>query len=387
MKVLHVVPDIALESGGQSAAAISLCEGLARAGVDVVLLTTDYRMNGARPPAGVDLHAVPCAFSRWRWSPALRGTLARLLGGAQVVHVHGVWLYPIWAAARLSRDLGVPYLLRPCGMLERWSLSRKAWRKRVYAALLERRTLQGAAALHFTADAERVRSETFGSRAPACVVPLGLPRTAYEALPPPGAFRRRLPELAGKRLVLFLGRLHDKKQPDLLLRAFDKLARDFPDAALVLAGPGDARYVGRLRSEARRLGLEKRVVFPGLLQGRAVQEALVDADLFVLPSLQENFGLAVAEAMAAGCPVVVTPEVALAPEIEKWEAGLVVEADAGAVADGVQRLLRDGDLRQAMGRNGRQLVLERFTWERVAAEMLGVYEDLLQGTRTSPAWR
>jgi glycosyltransferase involved in cell wall biosynthesis len=113
----------------------------------------------------------------------------------------------------------------------------------------------------------------------------------------------------------------------------------------------------------------------------------VDADLFVLPSLQENFGIAVAKAMAAGCPVVVSPEVALAPEIEKYHAGLVVEADVATLSDVLRQLLRDESSRRAMGQNGRQLIQDRFTWDRVALQMVEVYEDILRGTRTGSAWR
>ncbi len=385
--MLHVVPDIAPETGGQSTAAIGLCESLEGAGVKVGLLTTDYRMNSRMRPTGVDLHVVPCAFSPWRWSPTLWRTLKALLAQVQVVHLHGLWLYPIWAAARLCRSLDIPYLLRPCGMLDRWSLSQKAWKKRAYVELLEGSTIRYAAAIHFTADVEQLASNTFGSRASACVVPLGLPRVAYEDLPPPGTFRRRFPELAGKQLVLFLGRLHYKKRPDLLLHVFDGLVREFPSAVLVMAGPGEPSYISKLQAQARSLDADGRVVFPGLLQGRAVQEALVDADIFVLPSLQENFALAVAEAMAAGCPVVVSPQVALAPEIEKYDAGVVVEVGEEELRNALRQLLQDEARRHAMGRNGRQLALDQFTWDRVAVQMLEVYEDILRGIRTSSAWR
>jgi len=272
-------------------------------------------------------------------------------------------------------------------MLDRWSLSQKAWKKQAYAALLEGQTIRAAAALHFTAEAERVGSRTFGSYAPAYVAPLGLSRLAYEDLPPPGAFRRRFPELARKQLVLFLGRLHYVKRPDLLLQAFSELSREFRNAVLVMAGPGEASYVSKLQAEVRSLGMDGRVVFTGLLQGRAVQEALVDADIFVLPSLHENFGLAVAEAMAAGCPVVVSPEVALAPEIEKYGAGVVVDGKVDGLRNVLRQLLRDEVRRHSMGQNGRQLILDQFTWERVARQMMEVYEDILRGTRTSAAWR
>jgi glycosyltransferase involved in cell wall biosynthesis len=387
VKVLHVVPDIAPESGGQSTAAIGLCEGLTGLRIDVNLLTTDYRVDSQTNSTRIARYIVPCAFSPWRWSPTLPSTLKALLSQVQIVHLHGLWLYPIWVAGRLCQALEVPYLLRPCGMLDRWSLSQKPLRKAIYTVLLERRTIRRASAIHFTAEAEQFRSLTFGSSAPSCIVPLGLPREAYEDLPPLGAFRHRFPELMGRQFVLFLGRLHYKKRPDLLLQVFRELVKEFSQAALVLAGPGEAQYVAGLQEQARDLGLGGHVVFPGLLRGRAVQEALVDAAIFVLPSLQENFSLAVAEAMAVGCPVVVSPHVALAKEIQEYSAGLVVNIELDELSNAIRQLLRDDSRRDAMGRNGRQLVLDRFTWNHVARQMMQVYEDVLQGTRTSSSWR
>jgi len=387
VKVLHVIPDIALESGGPTTAAVNLCESLAALGVEISLMTTNYKVNGRVLPTGIDLHVVRCLFSRWRWSPSLWRDLKPLLEKVQVVHLHGVWLYPIWAAAHLSRRSAIPYLLRPCGMLESRSLSTKAWRKRTYAMFFERQTIRHAAAIHFTAEVEQSRSRSIGSPSPACIVPLAVPRENYESLPAPGMFRSRYPELERKRIVLFLGRLHHQKRPELLLQAFSKVVQEFPHAMLVLAGPGEGQYVSELHLQARDLGISGRIVFTGLLQGRAVREALVDADIFVLPSLQESFGLAVAEAMAAGRPVIVTPQVALAKEIEEYSAGLVVEDRVEAISSGISQLLRDDARRHDMGRNGRQLILDRFTWDRVARQMLAIYEDVIKGTRTSLAWR
>jgi len=219
------------------------------------------------------------------------------------------------------------------------------------------------------------------------VVPWGLPEAAYSGLPESGAFRQRFPELDGKRLALFLGRLHPKKQPEVALRAFAQACRGDDHAALVMAGPGEARYVQGLRSLARQLAIEKQVLFTGPLWGPAVREAYRAASVFVLPSWQENFGRAVVEAMAAGCPVVVSDRVDLAPDISAARAGLVTAPTTEATAEALRVLLGDDALREHMGRNGQILVQERFTWERAAGELVGVYEDILTGRRTSSAWR
>jgi glycosyltransferase involved in cell wall biosynthesis len=271
-------------------------------------------------------------------------------------------------------------------MLEEWSLSQHVWRKRLYALLLERHTLKGAAAIHFTSDAEYERSRVFGSQAPACVVPLGLPRSAWEHLPNLGNFKRRL-GLGEGLVVLFLGRLHPKKQPELLLRAFAEIAGELRNASLVFAGPSETNYLSQLKAVARTLHIEKRVFFSGLLARDAVRDALVDADIFVLPSHQENFALAVAEAMAMSCPVIVSPAVALASEIAKHRAGFVVAAERGPLADALRQMLRDQAGRALMGGNGRRLILQSYTSERTARQMVDIYADILQDVRRNEAWR
>ncbi|MDE2179517.1 MAG: glycosyltransferase [candidate division NC10 bacterium] len=387
MRVLIVIPDLAPATGGPVTTVLGLAGALAVRGHAVAIATTDFGLDVLPTLNGVDFHVFPCLYASRRWSPRLCSFLRREVTRYDLVSVHTLWQFPTWAAAAACRAAGVRYVVTPHGMLEAWSLSQKAWKKQAYAAFVEGKTIRTAAALHFTAEAERVGSRTFGSRAPAYVVPLGLSRSAYEDLPAPGVFRRRFPELVEKQLILFLGRLHYKKRPDVALLAFSEVAREFPDAVLVLAGPGEARYVSDLQAEVQRLGLDGQVVFTGLLQGRAVQEALVDADIFVLPSLHENFGLAVAEAMAAGCPVVVSPEVALAPDIEKYGAGVVVDGEVDGLRHVLRQLLKDENRRHAMGQNGRQLILDQFTRDRVAQQMVEVYEDILRGTRTSSAWR
>jgi glycosyltransferase involved in cell wall biosynthesis len=212
-----------------------------------------------------------------------------------------------------------------------------------------------------------------------------LPASAYEGLPPAAAFTRRFPALQGRRLLLYLGRVDPKKQPEVAIAALALVRRDFPDADLVVAGPGPRRYLDSLAALAERLGVAGNVHFLGMLRGAEVQEAYAAAAAFLLPSLQENFGLAAAEAMAAGCPVVVSRQVALAPLVSSHGAGRVAEPDARAVAEAVSGLLADEAGRRAAGEKARALVLERFTWPAVAAELIRAYETLLKAPDGGPA--
>jgi glycosyltransferase involved in cell wall biosynthesis len=270
-------------------------------------------------------------------------------------------------------------------MLERWSLGRSAWRKRLYTAAVEGDTIRGARALHWTAEEERRRSLPWSEAAAPLVVGHGVPRRAYEDLPPASAFRRRFPQLGDARLLLHLGRVHPKKQPEVAMRALALLRRERGDVALVVAGPAAPAYLRSLRALVQDLGVEGAVHFVGMLDGEAVQEALTAATALVLPSLQENFGLVVAEAMAAGCPVVISPAVALAHEVAAHAAGWVVEATPAALAAALRDVLADETEREARGARARQLVLERFTWPEVARQLLAAYAGLLAAPRAGAA--
>ena len=202
-----------------------------------------------------------------------------------------------------------------------------------------------------------------------------------------GSLRKRFPDLVGKSLILFLGRIHYKKQPDLLIRAFGAISGRFPEARLVLAGPADAEYRKELQHLADDLGLQGKVVWPGLLDRELAADAFRSADLFVLPSLQENFGISVAEAMAAGCPVIVSEQVDLAVDVKTSSAGIVCANDLDAVADGMALLLSNPSQRNSMGENGRRLIGEKFSTIVVAQELQQVYDDICNDRVTSSAWR
>ena len=371
--------------GGAVTAALGMAEALSKAGVEVRLAATDHG-HPEPAPAGVDLRLFRCRFDPWRWAPAMGRWLAREARWADVAHLHTVWTYPTRAAARACWRAGVPYVLRPAGMLEEWSMGRRAWKKSLYVRLLESATIRRASALHWTSEQERERSARWAAGRPDVVVPLGLPPSAYADLPPAEAFGRRFPALQGRRVLLYLGRVHPKKQPEVAIGALALVRREVPNTVLAIAGPGERRYLDSLAAMADAHGVAAAVHFLGMLRGREVQEACAGASVFLLPSLQENFGLAAAEAMAAGCPVVVTPQVALAPLVSSHGAGRVAEGDVTAVAEAVRGLLMDEPGRRVAGERARALVLQRFTWPAVAQELIRAYERVLGSARgTGPA--
>ncbi len=401
MKVLHVVPSLALRHGGVSVSVRELCRGLAGLGVGVDLWSTkkgflsevDGPADRKLEEAGVRLRyfpvsAWPSLGERYAYSPALRQALIERVPQVDLVHIHMLWRYPTWAAARTCRRFGVPYVLSPCGALDPYSLGIRPRLKRLYAACVEGRTLRQAALLHFTSPLEQGHAFTFGAAQPTAVVPRSL--ETPEEFPPRGEFRARHPEIGNRKILLFLGRLHPKKGLDRVAEAFLRSAQRCPDTHLVIAGP-DYGAAADTRRRLESAGLSGRVTFSGFLAGAEKWSAYQDASLFLLPSQDENFGVAVLEALRAGVPVLLSPQVGLAKATAEANAGLILPPDTQAWADTITALLENPERLRAMGENGRHLSENEFSSAGVARRMRDHYRKVVWDFRPGPefasAWK
>ena len=245
---------------------------------------------------------------------------------------------------------------------------------------LSPRMLAKAAAIHYTAEEEMRLATPFVRGAPGIVVPNGLDLSDYARLPPRGSFRRHHPAIGERPIVLFFGRLNFKKGLDILTAAFGRLGLRANEARLVIAGP-DGGYRAATEAFVDEAGIRDRTVFTGLLQGEYKLAALADADLFVLPSYSENFGIAVIEAMACGLPVVISDKVNIWREIVADGAGLATPLEADAVAGAMARLLADPGLRRTMGEAGRRSVARRYAWDHVAEALEAAYRAIVERAR------
>ena len=254
----------------------------------------------------------------------------------------------------------------------------KALKKRIYMFVLLDRILRNVNALHAVTRAEKEQVVKLGYETPVVVAPNGIQPAPFEALPDPAEFIQRFPVLKGKRIILFLGRLHAKKGLDILARSFSTIARRFEDIVLLVVGPNKFGTQEKMESILSSEDLLGRAVFTGLLTGEDKLAAMNCADLFVLPSHSDVLGIAVLEAMAARLPVVIT-EGCEFPEVSEHGAGFVVEADEAPIAEAMTMLLSDADLRKRMGQQGRKLVTERYTWQVAAATMANLYKTLVAG--------
>ena len=377
MKILHIIPDLAPDSGGPVSAVFGMAKAQSLMGHSVTVVATHYGRPELPSLKQVDFHLYSCDFPRWRWSSQLKESLYFHVHDANIVHIHTLWSFPVLAGVDACVQLNKPYILRPCGMLDPWSLSQKRWFKKLYLFCFQR-IISKAAAVHFTSEQERMNSAPYVKGIRSFVSPLGVSFDDYENLPDAEAFRKRFPELGEDLLVLFLSRLHYKKQPEVVIRAFWKIATTTPHILLVVAGPCNKNYVRQLKYLVNQLGLNNKVLFTGMLSGLAKQEVLSAASIFVLPSLHENFGISVVEATAAGLPVIISDRINLADDISLAQAGLVCPPTLEELTQAMHQLIQDPVLCERMGRNGKKLARDKFDWPFVAECLIDEYDRILK---------
>lgn len=313
-----------------------------------------------------------------------RETLSGLLRTADVVHLHTMWSRLNAVVATACRRMNKPYIVSPHGMLDPYSLGVKALKKQLYLKLIEGRMIAGAAGILFTAEEERdLAIGQVGPLPNPQVVGLGAdaPDTPAERLAE--RFRSAHPDLTDKRLMIFLGRLHPKKRPDALIRAMTEVVSRVPDAVLLVVGSAEPAYVDGLKALANRLGLLNSVRFLGLLTGDAKWGALAASDLFVLPSLQENFAIATAEAMQLGVPVLITKNINTWREIVSASAGIALGEGAleRDIACHAVDLLSNPDKRRFMGDSARDLARRSYTWPASTQKVCALYDRVIASHR------
>jgi glycosyltransferase involved in cell wall biosynthesis len=392
MRILNVTETYApfLEFGGPPVKVRALAAGLVQRGHQVTVLTADWGLEkrGQSQEEKITMERSPFGWRRrendvvaiylptWlryrrvSWNPAVKRYCRVWLEKFDIVHIFGLYdlLGPAVAAA--CRKHGIPYLVEPIGMF--MPIVRSLWLKRLYHRVLGRPMLAGATRLVATSEQEIEELVAGGIARPKIV----MRRNGVEApekWPERGAFRKRLGISAETKLVLFLGRLSLKKSPDLLLRAFAEAQKHTAKVplAVVFAGPDEGGVKMKLEQLATQLGIQANVQFAGPVFGEDKWAAYRDANVFVLPSQNENFGNTAAEAVAAGTPVIVTDQCGIAPLLAN-EAGLVVSHDSGALSKALVRVLGDSELRGHL-KAGCAKVTLRLGWENPIRDMEELY--------------
>jgi glycosyltransferase involved in cell wall biosynthesis len=374
----------AVRYGGPMFSVHALCRQLAALGHDVHVCTTSMDGPGnLEVPLGVpvDLDGVKVWYfradrlRRFAASSGMRRWIRERIAQFDLLHTHTVYLWPPWHAARSARARDVPYVMAPRGMLVPELIARrKRLAKTLWLRLLEWPNLAGADALHFTSELERIDAERVGIPVRrAAIIANGI--DLEDVLVSGDSPENPVPE----PFVLYLGRINWKKGLDRLVRALVHA----PDLRAVIAGNDEEGCRESLERLARECGVVDRVRFVGPIYGAAKWRLLRAARVFVLPSHSENFGNAVLEAMAAGKPVVVSPNVGLAAAVRDSCCGMVVEPEPGALAGALEQLWRDEPLCRSMGERGRSLVEREYSWPRIAGQVVDLYRSVLEA-RAAP---
>jgi glycosyltransferase involved in cell wall biosynthesis len=317
-------------------------------------------------------------FRRYKFSLGLLQWLANHAKEYDLAHIHALFSPVSSLAATVARSQGIPYILRPLGTLDPADLQKKRQLKRLYAAVLERPNLAGAAAIHFTSDQEAKISERFGTLSRDLVLPLGVQPVVSN----PQA-RQTIRQQYGipddRPLLLFMSRLDPKKGFDLLLPALQQLIAEGQNFHFVLAGSNaqDPAYEQQISQQIQASVLADCTTIAGFVGGNQKAALLQAADLFVLPSHYENFGIAVAEAMVAGVPVVISDQVYIWQQIQQAEAGWVCDVSVAGLVAQLRSALASPSERQRRGENARNYALANYSWSAIAQQMIEHYRFLI----------
>ncbi len=375
LNVIQVVPAIANEASGPSYSVVRLCESVIEQGENVSLTALDWAPFALLPsflktfPLGVG----PRRLGR---SPAMRRWLEEQArsGEANILHNHSLWMLPNLYSALAVKGTDCKLVVSPRGTLSDWALNNSRWRKRLLWPWLVRPVMQEASMFHATAESEYEDIRRLGYRQPVAVIPNGID------IPEAKVAEKE----SDKRLLLFLGRIHKVKGVPNLLRAWSYVESKFTDWELVVAGPDNGGHLEEMQGLAQELGLE-RCRFVGALYGAEKARAYARAELYVLPTYSENFGMTVAEALASGTPAIVTkgaPWQGLESEGAGWWIDIGVEPLEACLR---QALACSREELQQKGLRGRQWMIREYSWAHIGRQMMESYHWLLNGGER-PEW-
>ena len=387
MKVLHVIPSLSPSLGGPTTVVLNLVKALLNNGVQAEIVTTNH--NGSKSLdvplyQKIEYERVPVWFlpyfsphiKEFIFSPALTKWLWQNIKNYDILDNHYLFSYAPSCAAKIAKLHNIPYTVRIQGQLTSWALTQSKLKKQIYSMLVERHNLNYAAAIHCTSDAEAEDVRRYGIKTPIIKLPLGVEQVAVN--PQAKSQLHSLYNISPQTpIILFLSRLRHNKCPDMLIKALSLINTNCLDFHLLIAGTGEPIYINYLKQLVKSFKLSNRITFTGFVQNEQKNLLLQGADLFVLPSVSENFSIATAEAMTAGKPVIVTPGVQLAPEIIAANAGLVVEQDVNALLQGISDLLRSPKLREELGKNGSTWATNRYCPNYIASNLARMYSAII----------
>jgi len=387
LRIAHISPSVSPTSGGPATVTVRLAAAQAAMGHEVTIVSSlapeDREMFMAASRNIPHFDQVRLLLTPWtsnlqsRFGRRSLPIFQSLFPFVDLVHIHGVWEPTLLAAATMAHQLKVPYIVRPCGVLDPWSLGQRSFKKKLALALTHKKMLDQASLIHTLNSDEDRLIEPLHITARRTIIPNGVFLDEVDETPSSDALFARFPALRTHPYILFLARLHHKKGLDILAEAFTRIAPLHPNMHLMVAGPDGGAKEGFLREiKAHELG--QRVHMPGPLVGTAKATAYRNATCFCLPSRQEGFSLSIIEALAARVPVAISEDCHF-PQVRQIGAGRVFPLNAVDAAAALHEILSaPTPAQRRMGDAGRAYVEEFLTWEHVAEMTMDAYTDVLQ---------
>lgn len=380
MKIVHSISNLNFSSGGPVRAIIDLSTKLAERGHEVRIITREdtnapdeWKSNPAHNPSTIPLG--PSPMRGLRMTSEQKREARDAIGWADVVHAHGIWTPLAKNICAMSRSLGTPYVISLRGMLDDWCMEQRRTKKLIYLRLGGSAMLNNAALIHSTAEGELRQSKKWFPGAEGVVIPNLLNLQPYQQMPDPQLARDTFPMFdKGDPVLLYLSRLHYKKGVEHLIEAAGILRDKGNPHRVLIAGDGDREYEAKLRALTKRLGLEDHIAFLGLVVGDEKIALYQAADLFVLPTSQENFGFVIYESLAAGTTVLTTKGVDTWPELESQAQATICDQRAPSIAEAIEALTADPPALEEKGRVGREWIFDQMHPDKIIERFEAFYE-------------
>jgi len=381
IKILYIVPTIDPQYGGPVNVVNAYINLLKQRGYEIILFPRSSKSK--------TIYLLPF-LKRFKltYFPGIKELmkLRDLIKSVDIIHIHGLWSAPTSFGSFFARKYHKPYIITLHGMLDEWCLNQNSIGKKIYSTLLEKKNLNKASAIHCLHEKEVENLKKLGLTTPAFVLPNGVNFKDFNFLPNKEKLVKLIPQINNKIVVLFLGRIHPKKGFDILIPAFANALSRVPNLYLIIAGPDEGGYIEKVQNLIEEYSLQNSVTFMGFVSGESKKALLMGSDIFILPSYQEGDSVAIKEAMASRLPVIITPGCNF-PEVEKNNAGIVVEPEVESITNAIINLANNKELREEMGKNGHNLIKNNYDWTQIVNKLVVIYEDILNNRFTSPCWR
>jgi glycosyltransferase involved in cell wall biosynthesis len=387
MKILEIISYFAPEYGGSNKAVYEESRALVREGVDVTVYTTNISKSGKLQvpldtciiKEGVKIYYYNIGIIRkWYFSSQLLFSLLNTIRNFDIVKIHGLYTFPSFISSFLCRSYRIPYIVTPFGSLNPYIRNKNKILKTIYWNFIDKWSFNSAYFVHYISKDEMTQSHVpMHIKSPAKIFRYGIDLEEYSIFADKSRFRHKHNQLLEKKIVLFLGRLSPEKGLDVLIPAFKQITNLEKNIQLVLIGPSTKDYEKQINDWITQLNLSQYVTIIGPLYGTDKLEAYADADIFVLPSYSEAMSMSSLEAMACGLPIIISNNTSICNEVREANAGIITNNSIQEISDAILFLLKNEELAREMGKNGRNLINNKFSWQIVAKNMKNEFTKIL----------